>query len=120
MVEKRLTKKDLFGRLLEIEEVASNEELTNFINHELELLNKKASKSGTTKTQKENEELKVQILQALEEVGTPVTITELQKTNDTMAEYSNQKLSALLKQLLETNQVVKTTDKKKSYFAIAE
>jgi len=36
-----------------------------------------------------------------------------------MANYSNQKLSALLKQLVESNQVVKTVDKKKSYFTVA-
>ena len=106
MAEKKLTKKELFGRLLEINEVAHNEDLTNFINHEIELLNKKATKTGTTKTQKENEDIK--------------TITDLQKNNEELAEYSNQKLSALLKQLVETKQVVKTTDKKKSYFSIAE
>ena len=35
-----------------------------------------------------------------------------------MANYSNQKLSALLKQLVKENRVVKTVDKKKSYFSI--
>ena len=35
-----------------------------------------------------------------------------------MAEYSNQKLSALMKKLVESGRVAKTTDKKKSYFSI--
>lgn len=120
MAEKKITKKELFGRLLEINEVAHNEDLTNFINHEIELLNKKATKTGTTKTQKENEDIKTKIINALVEIAVPTTITDLQKNNEELAEYSNQKLSALLKQLVETKQVVKTTDKKKSYFSIAE
>ena len=47
-----------------------------------------------------------------------VTSTELQELDSEMANYSNQKLSALLKQLVEENRVVKTVDKKKSYFSI--
>ena len=57
---------------------------------------------------------------ALKEIGKAVTITELQNSNEDMAQYSNQKLSALLKQMVESNEVVKTTDKKKSYFSISE
>jgi hypothetical protein len=33
---------------------------------------------------------------------------------------SNQRVSALLRQLVESGEVVKTIDKKKSYFAVAE
>jgi DNA-binding transcriptional regulator GbsR (MarR family) len=57
---------------------------------------------------------------ALAEVGKAVTITELQNASATMAEYSNQKLSALLKKLVDAGEVVKTTEKKKSYFSLAE
>lgn len=114
------TKKDLFNEVLAIAEVQANEELVNFINHELELLSKKASKSGSTKTQKENENIMETILQALEEIGRAVTITELQKENEEMAQYSNQKLSALIKKLLDAGKVAKIVDKKKSLFKIAE
>ena len=120
MAEKKTTKKEYFGRLLAIEGVAENQELVNFINHEIELLNKKATKTVATKTQQENEGIKTKIINALVEIAVPTTITDLQKSNEELAEYSNQKLSALLKQLLEDKQVIKTTDKKKSYFSIAE
>ena len=33
---------------------------------------------------------------------------------------TNQKISALFKQLVESNKVVKVTDKKKSYFSVSE
>ena len=36
------------------------------------------------------------------------------------SEYSNQKLSALVKQLVDNGEILKTVDKKKSYFEVAE
>lgn len=115
---KKMTKKGMFESLKGY--VADNAEMVAFIDHEIELLNRKASKSGQTKTQKENEGIMENILVALEKVGRPVTITELQNENEDMAQYSNQKLSALLKKLNESGKVSKVTDKKKSYFSIAE
>lgn len=117
-MEKKLTKKEVFGMLLEVKEVASNEIFVDFINHELELLDRKSSKSTMSKTQLENEEIKKSIVIALTEIAKPVTITELQELNTEMSKYSNQKLSALLKKLVENKEVQKTIDKKKSYFSI--
>ena len=117
-MEKRLTKKEYFGIIRGI--VEDRQDLVEFIDHELELLNKKSSSKGQTKTQKENEEIKVKIINALTEIARPVTITELQENNEEMAIYSNQKLSALLKQLVDTQQVAKVIDKKKSYFSVVD
>ena len=120
----KMTKKEWFAEIRAIVEKAELDEekktgMTEFINHEVELLEKKHSKSGQTKTQKENLEIMEKIMAALAEVGKPVTITELQSTNTEMAEYSNQKLSALLKKLVDGGRVVKTQEKKKSYFSVA-
>ena len=115
---KKMTKKEMFESLKGY--VADNAEMVAFIDHEIELLNRKASKSSQTKTQKENEGIMENILVALEKVGRPVTITELQNENEDMAQYSNQKLSDLHKKLNENGKVSKVTDKKKSYFSIAE
>ena len=60
------------------------------------------------------------IVSALNEIGRSVTISELQKENAEMAEYSNQKLSAMLKKLVDNGKVTKVVDKKKSYFKVAE
>lgn len=120
----KMTKKEWFAEIKAIVEKAELDKekkagITEFINHEVELLEKKHSKSGQTKTQKENLEIMEKIMAALAEVGKPVTITELQSTNTEMAEYSNQKLSALLKKLVDGGRVVKTQEKKKSYFSVA-
>lgn len=111
------TKKDLFLEVREV--VAGNEELVAFVDHELELLNKKAG-TKSTKVNEEQVALMEKIVNALNEIGRSVTISELQKENAEMAEYSNQKLSAMLKKLVDNKQVTKMVDKKKSYFTTAE
>ena len=122
-MEKKMTKKEWFAVLASVVKASEMENKTEalaFINHEVELLEKKSVKRGQTETQKENVEVMEKIKSALGEVGKAVTITELQAASAEMAEYSNQKLSALLKKLVESGEVVKTTEKKKSYFSLAE
>lgn len=96
----------------------TSQDIINFVNHEIELLDRKHSKTSQTKTQKENELIKESIVKVLTEIDRPVTITELQNESAEMEVYSNQKLSALLKQLVQSGIVTKTIDKKKSYFSV--
>lgn len=118
---KKITKRDNFNKLLTIREVAEDTQLVEFINHELELLDRKSASHSTAKTanQKANEEIKTKIVDTLVQLGKS-TISELQAGSEEMAEYSNQKLSALLKQLVDSKQVVRTMEKKKAYFEVAE
>lgn len=112
------TKREFFGELREI--VKENAELVAFIDHEVELLDNKKGKSGVTKTQKENAEIKENLLAEMTNFDKAMTISEMQAESDLMAKYSNQKLSALLKQMVENDKtVVKTVEKKKSYFKVA-
>lgn len=113
---KRLTKKDYFTQLKEI--VKDNVELVAFIDNELDLLSRKNSKSTMSKTQVENENIKKVIVNALTEIDTPVTITELQKANENLAIYSNQKISALLKQLVDSEVIKRVVEKKVARFYV--
>lgn len=117
IMEKKLTKKEVFAIIRGI--VEDRPELVDFIDHEIELLERKNSKTTQTATQKENEGIKVIILEELANIPKPVTISELQTASAKLSVYSNQKLSALLKQLVDSQEVVKTSDKKKSYFTLA-
>jgi len=120
MANTKMTKRNWYEVLTAIVEASNYEDIEGakaFIAHEVDLLDRKSSKSGETKTQKENKAVIAQIETALRTVGRPVTITELQNEVEEMAQYSNQKVSALLRQM---PNVVKTTEKKKSYFSIAE
>ena len=118
MANTKLTKKEKFNMVLEV--VEGNEMLEEFIKHEIELLEKKSGSGKQTKTQKENEELKNQLVIALKELGKPVTVSELMaQSTHAVATLSNQKISALFRQLVEEKRVVKTIEKKKSFFSVA-
>ena len=119
---KKMTKKEMFAMVIGVVnglEVENKAEMLEFLNHEVKLLEKKNSKSGQTKTQKENEVLLGQLELALAEFTRPITISEFMKeSSHEVATLSNQKLSALMKKLVDAEKVVKTTEKKKSYFAL--
>lgn len=125
-MEKRLTKKDYFEMIKGI--CADRADIVDFCNHEIELLSRKNSKSGVTKTQKENEIVANMLVEELAKVGKPITITDLMNTSDIVKNYTlengnnltNQKISAIFKQLVESQKIVKVVDKKKSYFSIGE
>ena len=63
--------------------------------------------------------IKAQLLEYLNSLDNGVTITDIIKGCDTFSEFSTQKLSALLKQLVDSGEVIKVVDKKKSYFFAA-
>ena len=59
------------------------------------------------------------VLSTEETVINGMTVSEMQKASDKLAEYSNQKISAILRKMVDSGTIVKTVDKKKSYFSIA-
>ena len=111
---KKLTKKDYFNELKGL--VSDRQDLVDFIDHEIELLSKKSSRTAPTKTQVENEKIKEKIVATLVELGKYATITDIQNANTELADLSNQKISALLKQLYDNKIIEKVIDKKKAYF----
>jgi hypothetical protein len=99
---------------------ADDAEIVAFCENEIALLDKRKGGSKTpTKNQKENEGIKDVILEVLAEADRPMTVTEL-IADDRLNAYTNQKVSALLRQLKEAKIVAKTIEKKKAYFAVAE
>ena len=120
MENKKMTKKETINLLIDVlmgnKEVEDMQIFVDFLVHERELLEKKSSNSGQTKTQKENEVIKDKIVETLKGLGKYATITEIQEANAELGEYSNQKISALLKQLVESEVITRIVDKKKAYF----
>ena len=118
MEKTKITKKEYFNAIIEIATENGRQDIVDFATHEIELLNKKASYKGQTKVQEANEQIKNVILDTLTKLGKFVTITELQNANEELAQLSNQKISALLKQLVDTKVINKQVDKKKAYFSM--
>lgn len=112
------TNKDFFNEVVAIAIQNGNEELKEWAENKIKKLEDGSANRKPTKTQVENEALKETIVKALAEVGKPVTVTELIATGKFDATITNQKVTALLGQLIKTGEVVKTTDKKKALFEV--
>jgi predicted transcriptional regulator len=116
MTNKKITKREKFEMLMAIAEVQANPMLTEFIEHELELLAKKnSSEKKPTAQQVANEGLKDVILDVLKENGGLMTITDIQKSAEELADLSNQRISALVRQMVDVS-VERVEDKRKAYF----
>lgn len=119
----KLTKKENFMRVIEVLQNQGLEDLVAVMQHEIDLLDKKAQNKTATKTQLANESTKALIVQELTRLGTPTTITDLIKASPELAEVtngSNQKVSALMTQLKNAGIVTRVTDGKKALFTIVE
>jgi len=114
----KITKREVINAMLSNEVVSANDTWVAYLENELALIEKKAQNKKSTKTQEENKGIKSVILDTLASIGSG-TITDIQNGNSDLAELSNQKVSALVRQLVESGEVVKTVDKKKSIFSLA-
>ena len=113
----KVTKKDRFNQLLAIEEVKGNQDLVDFINHEIELLTRKnSSEKKLTAAQLENEKTAEVVLATLVENGNGMTVTEIIKSNKDLSEFTNQKITAILRNLISADKVERIEDKRKTLF----
>jgi predicted ArsR family transcriptional regulator len=110
------TQKDFFNEIIEVLNEVGRDDLVEFCEDRIDKLSKKSSSKKPTKTQVENEGIKDVILEVLGEVA-PATATMI--ATDPRVNVSNQKVSALLRQLIESGDVVKATEKGKSLFSLA-
>lgn len=120
MTNTRITKKDRFNQLLALESVKANADLVAFIDHEIELLEKKNASASSvtrkpTKTQIANEGIKAEMLDLMQS-GTSYLISDMMKMFPTLAEYPSQKIVALMRQLVKDEKVVREEIKGKAYF----
>ena len=123
-MNKKLTNVVALEMVLDREEVQANEELVD----KLELMKskyEKKNKSGVradgtkilTAEQKKNEIIKEQLIEVLARCEEPQQIKDLMRMEE-FSEYSNQKLSALLKQLVSAEKVERVEEKKVAKFKI--
>ena len=115
----KITKREVIKMMMNEEVVKANPTYVAYLENELALLDKKAQNKKATKTQEQNVGIKATILKVLATIGSG-TVTDIQNGNEELSALSNQKVSALVRQLVESGEVVKTTDKKKSIFSLAK
>lgn len=111
----KVTIKDQFVEVAEVLRSIDREDLAEFIDGRVAVLDKKSANKKATAKQEENEALKVRILDTLTAEDKAFTVGELIK----VFEVSSQKMSALLTQMVKDGAVTRTVEKKVAYFKAA-
>ena len=123
-MNKKLTNVIALEMVLAMKEVQANQELVaklELMKAQFEKKNKSGVRADGTKIltaeQKKNEVIKEQLIEVLAKCEEPQQIKDLMKMEE-FSEYSNQKLSALLKQLVSAEKVERVEEKKVAKFKI--
>ena len=127
MAEKKITKREKFEMAIEMAKASGNDMLVEFFTHEIELLTKKSS-GGSAKRDEEQEAFFDVIRDILSECADVkgMQCGAIAKDSRAVAfewkdgkETSSQRVSAMLKKMVDKGDVVKVTDKKVTYFRLA-
>ena len=89
-MEKKMTKKEMFGLLLgllETAEIAEREELKNFVAHEIEMIENKAAKAKTYKRKEKADVLK-------EQIYTKLDIFDFKTIHDIVSDFDDADITA--------------------------
>lgn len=117
-----MTKTELFKNAIAVIEASTTEnkvELIEGLNHEIELLARKASTPRKpTATQLENVSLKAEILAHLTAADSLKSIKELQEEIPSLSTLSNQRITHLLTDLVKEEKIVKEYNKKTPFYAV--
>ena len=115
MATTKTTKREYINRIL----TYVHDEDKPYLLNELALLDKKSTaEKKPTAVQVANEGIKADIAEGMV-ANTLYTVTDIQKGIPACAELSNQRVSALLRQMVEAGVIVRTEDKRKAYFSRA-
>jgi hypothetical protein len=113
---KKMTKAQMFAQIKANYPLTADE--VKFIDHELELLSKKNSaEKKPTAQQMANAGIATAIVEGMEP-NRLYTVTEIIKSIPECADLTNQRVSALLRQLVDGGKVKRTEDKRKAYFQV--
>ena len=115
MANTKITKIEVLTMMAEDENIKANKVFADFIAHEIELLKKKSASRKSTKTQTENVGIKDNILEVLDG-SEGMTVSQIIPLLNGL--YTNQKISSLLRQLVEDGKVRRYTEKRVAYFAL--
>lgn len=116
-----MTKKEMFTLIATLN--ASNQEIVDFCNHEIELLEKKKSNGNAKANEKMDKSVEL-VYNALAKAGVPMSASELiakgglDELANEFGVVSTQKVSAYLNKLVASGRVTKTVEKKKTLFSI--
>ena len=124
-MEKKLNKRFFYNALLEKAEegfyIDGNdytEEMKYFLLHEIQLLDNKTKRKISPEVQRLNDDLKEYIIEGFNTLGN-TTLAEVRMHDERLKDFSSQKLSALVNQLINEGKMTRV-EGKRSHFALAE
>ena len=122
MAKVEFTKMMALETLAKIDAVKADERLTNFVAHEIELLEKKKSykSSKPSKRQEENEKILVPAIKAFLATVDKATASQIANGVAVDFEVTAPRVTAQLTKLKKAGEVVNTREKGVSYYSIAE
>lgn len=118
-----MTKKEMFVAINSVvanSNSAQKQELLAFIEHEIELLNRRSSSKTQTPKQKENEAFKAEILSFLADAEAPMTVGEIMEKCAALEGLKSQRVTAIMTQMVKANELVRAEVKGKAYFSVME
>lgn len=113
---KKLTIVEQYAAIVEVAKDVLTKEQVAFLESRAEMVASKNATRKPTKTQVENEALKEAILGWLKDTGGEHTIGEIMKAVPELADLTNQRVSALVRQLKEAEIVDRFEVKGRAYF----
>ena len=113
----KMTQRDYFNEIIALAKANDRQDIVEFAEGRIAVLDKKAANKKATKTQEENVALFEVIKGVLTAEGQ--TVTEIMAKDATLSTLSNQKVSALLRLMVADGVAKKEVDKKKSLFSLA-
>ena len=127
MAEKKMTKREKYEMAVKMAEREGNDMLVDFFKHEIELI---ANKSGKTSAKRDEEVdkfldlIRDVLAESNEVLGMQCGVIAKDERIATFEwadkkETSPQRVSAMLKKLVDCGDVIKTIDKKVTYFRLA-
>lgn len=119
-----VSKKEIYSRILELEEIRTNELYSDFIKYQIELLDRKTTSRGSSKSE-ENEKLAESLYEMLLKSNAETSIAEILQTSEFSVQkgFNSPKIVALLKILVDDGKVEKKQVKRINYYkavAVAE
>lgn len=115
MTKTKMTHREILVAISAITEIAENPLYSEFVANEIDKLDRRSSTGKPTAKQENNAILKQEILDAMEDESL-YTISDMLKQFECCVNLSNQKVSALVRQLIEAGSVEKVVEKRTSFF----
>ena len=114
----KMTQVQYFEEIVALAEANGRDDLVEFAKGRITTIKEKSANRKPTANQQENVGLK-EAIKAVLNAEQGLTVSDIMKADEKLAGLTNQRVTALLTQLVKAEEVVRTVEKKKAYYTLA-